>query len=774
MIKEFNNVIRLDTKNTTYLIRISAFNHILSEYYGDRLGEEDEFLFSMEKFDIPGGSAVAYDDSKPGYCLDYLSTEISSVGKGDYKDPSLIIDNGKDYVLDLTYKSHEINKTFTKVSGLPNPHGDAEELVIHLSDELLHINVDLHYVVFEDSDVIARRMVLTNRGDTKISINKAMSLQLDMVGKNFELINLYGGWCFEGQKSSNTLDHTLYVNDSKTGASSNRHNPFFALKEKEATGLSGGVYGFNLIYSGNHYESVEHSSFNKVRVMLGVSPYCFKWNLASNEIFETPFAVMTYSSNGVNGMSQNMHNFVREHISPSCHKGNNHPILVNNWEATYMKFKASNLKKIAKTGSKLGLEMFVLDDGWFGRREDDTKGLGDYDVNKKKLPSGLDGLAKSVNKKGMQFGLWFEPEMISVDSKLYEEHPDWAIHVDGRNPSLGRHQLVLDLTRDDVISYIIENVNKTIDDNNVQYVKWDMNRHISDLSSNIYSGGELFHRYILGLYKLYEGIIASHPNVFFEGCSSGGNRFDLGGLAYFDQIWTSDDTDAYERLSIQSGYSLAYPLSTLSNHVAAETSHQALRKIPLETRFNVALFGSLGYELDISTLEPVEKKAVESQIEFSKEHRNLIMDGDFYQLKDVKRDGYSLWLVVSKDKKEAILGYFNGLQRINPSVDEIRLVGLESEAKYTFQVRHQDHNIHLFGGLINQVLPIKVNEKGFLVYEVSKRMTMPGENEEYSLSGKSLMAGALKLKQQWMGTGFNDDVRLLGDFGSRVYHIKAK
>ena len=773
MIKAINSVFKMDTKNTTCLIRVSEFSHILSEYYGERIDDEDDFLWSKEKYDIPGGCAVAYDESKPGYCLDFLSTEISSVGKGDYKEPSIIIDNGKDYILDLKYDSYEISDGITPINGLPSPHGEAQQLIIHLKDDVVGVGIDLIYATFEESNVIARRIIIKNNGTNKINILKAMSMQIDMIGKDFDMINLFGGWCFEGHKAINHLDHALYVNDSKTGNSSNRHNPFFLLKEKGAGWNSGGVYGFNLIYSGNHYEAVEHSNFNKVRIMIGISPNCFNWVLTANETFETPFAVMTYSPNGINGMSQHMHDFVRKNITPEHRQNIVPPILVNNWEATYMKFKESDLHSIIKNAEKLGLEMFVLDDGWFGRRSDDTKGLGDYDVNEKKLPHGLDGLSKYAEKRDMKFGLWFEPEMVNEDSKLYEEHPDWVLKCDARTPSKGRHQLVLDLSKNEVVDYIIKSVNKVLDENNISYVKWDMNRHISDVSSNAYHAGEMSHRYILGLYKLYDGIISKHPWIFFEGCSSGGNRFDLGGLCYYDQIWTSDDTDAYERLSIQSGYALAYPLRTLSNHVSAYTSHQALRKTPLATRFNVAMFGSLGYELDLSMLDKVEKKDVMSQIEFYKEHRNLVQTGDFYQLKDINDDGYSLWLVVSKDKKEALLGYFNGLQKINPTIDEIKLFGLDPNVKYEFQVREQQHNIHLFGGLVNQVLPIKVNEQGFLVYEVAKHMTIPGEHEKYTLSGKALMSGALKLKQQWMATGFNDDVRVLGDFGSRVYYIKA-
>lgn len=772
MIIIHDNIFKIDTKNTSYIIRKSQFNHILNDYYGAKIKDTLDFEFSKEKYSTPGGTQTYYSEDDDTYSLDQLSQEITSVGKGDYKEPSLIIDNGKDYILDLIYQNHEVKEKNTPLSTLPSPT-NLEELIIHLKDRYLDIYVDLSYLIDYETDCILRNINIINKTNNSIYLNKAMSMQLEMVGKNFELINLYGGWGFEGQKNKVDLHHGIYITDSKTGNSSNRHNPFFMLKTKETTYNYGDSYAFNLIYSGNHYEMVEVSSFNKIRIQTGINPYCFKYELKENDTFETPYALLTYSNKGINGTSQNMHNFIKNHILNPNHKDINSPILINNWEATYMKFKESNLHQIIKNAKKLGLEMFVLDDGWFGRRTDDLKGLGDYDVNKKKLHKGLKGISDYTNKKDLEFGLWFEPEMVNEDSKLYEEHPDWAIKS-FREPSKGRHQLVLDLSRIEVQDYIIKNVNYILDTNNIKYVKWDMNRHMSDISSSFYHAGEIYHRYMIGLYRVLKEIIYTHPNIYFEGCASGGNRFDLGMLSYFDQIWTSDDTDAYERINIQSGYALAYPLRCLSNHVSASPSHSVLRYTPIETRFNVALFGALGYELDLSTLEPAEKKAVTQQIEFYKEHRNLIKEGTFYQLKDIKEDNIALWLVVSKDKKEAILGYFNSLQKMNPQIDEIKLVGLDENLTYEFEVRHQEHNLHMFGGLINQILPFKINERGFIVNTVCKYYTMPGEKESYILSGSALMNGALKLNQQWLGTGFNDKVRALGDFGSRLYYIKEK
>ena len=774
MINKYENIFKLDTKDTSYIIRISHFNHVLNDYYGARISDTLNFDFSREKYGCMAGTAVNYSEEDVSYVLDMLSSEISSVGKGDFKEPSLIIDNGNDYILDLVYQNYKINDNPKPLKTLPSPHSINEELILYLKDKYLDIYVELHYLVSYEANVITRNIIITNKMENDIYLNKAMSMNLEMVGKKFELISLYGGWGFEGQKRKVNLDHGIYIIDSKTGNSSNRHNPFIMLKNVDATYTNGDVYEFNLMYSGNHYEMIEHSSFNKVRIQTGINPHCFKYKLAKDDTFETPYAIMTYSNQGINGASQNMHNYIRNHVTKKEHLDTLSPLLINNWEATYMRFKESNLKQIINNAKDLGLEMFVLDDGWFGRRTDDTKSLGDYDVNKKKLHKGLEGIANFSNKKGLQFGLWFEPEMVNEDSLLYEQHPDWAIKSSYRDPSYGRHQLVLDLSKIEVQDYIITNVNKILDNNNITYVKWDMNRHMSDLSTTTSHAGELPHRYMMGLYRVLKEIIYTHPNVFFEGCASGGNRFDLGMLAYFDQIWTSDDTDAYERINIQSGYALAYPIKCLSNHVSAAPSHSVLRYTPIDTRFNVAFFGAMGYELDLSLLEPAEKGQIKAQIEFYKEHRNLIHDGDFYQLKDIKEDGIALWLVVSKDKNEAILGYYNSLQKMNPSVDEIKLVGLNKDATYKFIVRSQEHNLHMFGGLINQILPFKINERGFIVNTICKYKTMPGEVEEYTLSAEALMAGALKLNQQWMGTGFNEHIRALGDFGSRLYHIKMK
>ena len=775
MISIKNNYIKLDTQNTSYIMHVSKTGHLLNLYYGRKIEiVNDDISFLDEKVVYPHGTTPFYNDEiAKGFTLDGVNQEYPTAGKGDYRESSLVIETKLGYVTDFKYDSAIIEEEVL-LQDLPSCVNQKENLVVTLKDEVLNLKLELIYGIYEDKDVITRSVRLINEDKETVYINKIASFNLDLSSDEFELINFNGAWILETHQSNKKLLPGIYVNDSKTGNSSHRHNPFFMLQEKNGTLNSGSAYGFNLVYSGNHQELVEVTTFHKTRIQSGINPFCLRYEIKENEIFETPVAVLTYSNKGLNGVSQNMHKFVNNHIVRGEWANKDRPVLLNNWEGTYFEFNEAKIVSLAKKAKDVGVELFVLDDGWFGARNDDTKGLGDWVVNKKKLPHDLCGLADKINKMGLKFGLWFEPEMVNENSDLYRAHPDWAIKVPNRVPTPSRNQLVLDLTKVEVQDYIIEAVSKILSNANIEYVKWDMNRNISDFYSERYNQGEFFHRYILGLYRVLKELTSKFPYILFESCASGGNRFDLGMLRYFDQIWTSDDTDAYERINIQSGYALAYPLRTLSNHVSAAPSHSVLRYTPIDTRFNVAMFGALGYELDLSTLQPAEKKAVTAQIEFYKEHRKLIKNGTFYQLKDIKEDNIALWLVVSEDKSEAILGYFNSYQKMNPQVDEIKLVGLDSNAMCEFEVRGQEHNIHMFGGLINQILPFKVNERGFIINTVCKYVTMPGEKESYKLSGSALMNGALKLNQQWMGTGFNDSVRALGDFGSRLYYIKAK
>ena len=776
MIKKIENMFKIDTKDTTYLIRISPFGHLLNDYYGAYIPDCTDFEFSKEKISYPPGTNTIYEESDLSYSLDMLSLEIGTIGKGDYKEPSIHLKTKEGYVLDLRYRDFKINeKSLTKASGLPSFHDVDVELMVFLEDKEIGVEVVLRYAVFFESNVIARNISVVNGSKNSLEIIRAMSMQFEFTNDSHSLLSLYGCWGGEAKKSINKLNHTTYVIDSKTGNSSNRHNPFFMLTSKDSSYSHGDVYGFNLIYSGNHCETIEHNTFDKVRVQIGISPFCFTWKLEPDTVFDTPYAIMTFSDRGRNGVSQNFHDFINTHLISKEFSFRERPSVINNWEVTMMKFKEPEIIRIAKKAKQFGIEVSVLDDGWFSNRNNDNSGLGDYDVNRKKLPSGIKGLAKRVNKIGLQFGLWFEPEMVNEDSKLFKEHPDYIVKSSVHSSSLGRHQHVLDLTRTEVRDYIVKSVNDILDNNNIAYVKWDMNRNISEFSSDArYSIGEFFHRYQLGLYDLFERIVRTHPHILFEGCASGGNRFDLGILHYMPQIWASDDTDPVERITIQSGLALGYPLSSISNHISSSPSKQVLRPSSLETRFNVASFGVLGFELDLSHLSRVEKAATERHLAFYNNHRALFQYGDFYQLADIIEDNKAIWMVVSKDKKEAVLGYFNGLQKVNQQIDVIKTSGLDDNKTYEIGVLTEELNLKMFGSLINLISPIRLNEHGFIIDFLSKRKTLSGEKESYHISGKALNSGALKLVQQWLGTGIGDSVRVLGNFGSRLYYIREK
>ncbi|MFA5236127.1 MAG: alpha-galactosidase, partial [Bacilli bacterium] len=611
------------------------------------------------------------------------------------------------------------------------------------------------------------------------TLDKVMSLQLDLDNRNLELLTLYGGWGAENHVAKRPLLPGIYVNDSKTGNSSNRHNPFFLIVDRSANPSEGLAYGFNLLYSGNHYEMVEATSYKKLRVQVGINPFLFHFELKPNQAFETPVAVMSVSLKGQNGLMGQFHRFVNQHIVRGPWADQERPVVLNNWEATYFDFSEAKLLALIHHAKRLGIELFVLDDGWFGRRKDDTQGLGDYDVNLKKLPHGLDYLADKVNDAGMKFGLWFEPEMVNESSKLFESHPEWAIRADGRKPSLGRHQMVLDLGRFEVQAYLVESISKTLDSAHIEYVKWDMNRHITDFQSEAYNQGEIYHRYVQGLYRVLKILTSKYDYVLWEGCASGGNRFDLGMLCYFQQIWTSDNTDAFERLSIQGGTSLGYPLSTISNHVSASPSHQMLRRTPIETRFHVASFGVLGYELDIRKLDNIEVAAIKDQISYYKAHRRLFQFGEFHQLKSFEKDGFVSWMVKNPSSSEAVVGYFIDHQSLLSGRDYLPGLGFQEDALYTISRREHDHRVKLFGGLINQVSPVHLNENGLIVNWIDKHRSIEQLMKMKKLppliaSGAALNHGAVKLLPQWAGTGYNEAVRVLGDYGSELYYIKQE
>ena len=597
-----------------------------------------------------------------------------------------------------------------------------------------------------------------------------MSLMLDIPRGGFDMLTLDGGWIAEAHINERPLSIGLFVNESTTGDSSNRHNPAFMLKARGADEGRGEVIGFNLAYSGNHYSAAEVSRHGTTRVMTGINPTAFLWRLGAGESFEAPTAIISYSDRGTNALSDNMHGFINAHVIPREHRYTERPVVINNWESTFFNFNRRKLLALARRAKRLGVEMLVLDDGWFGSRSDDTRGLGDWQVNRKKMGGTMASFSERIHKMGMSFGLWFEPECVNEDSDLYRRHPDWAIKVPGRAPSVARNQLVLDLTRPEVRDYLVDAVDRVLTEAKIEYVKWDYNRHISDpYSASLKNQGEFYHRYILGLYDVLRRIFSErHPEVLLESCSSGGNRFDLGMLHLSPQIWTSDDSDARERMDIQRGIYTFYPQSAVSAHVSMTPNQQTLREAPLSTRFNVAAFGVLGYELDFGELTPDERRQIKEQIAFYKAHRKTLQYGRLYRY--FPREGERESWQVLGEGGEIIASMMNLTYSAAPLPDRLRILDAKEGVRYRMETVRQYLKISRFGGLINHISPVRLRADGFILRTVNKHFSLTDGTEKYEVSGEALRAG-IPLAMQYSGTGYNPAVRVTGDFGSTLYLI---
>lgn len=776
MISEKAGVFHLDTGRTSYWFRRTDFGHLEHIYYGPRLkGQPIEAL--LAKRTAVTGSSVVYDASQPLYVLDNLCLEWSGIGRGDYRHSPVEarMPDGS-FVSDFVYQSHQILPGAAQMEGLPAAYGEdteAETLELTLRDASNQVSLLLYYTVFSACDVICRRAALVNENRQPLVLRRMMSMMVDLPDRDYRMVTLDGGWIKEAHKHERPVAPGMYVNASSTGASSNRHNPGFLLAERGAGEDAGQVLGINLIYSGNHYGYVERTAYDLIRVGIGLSPHCFEWTLGQGERFETPQAVLSFSAEGYNGLSKNFHDFVNRHIVRGDWKDRERPVLLNNWEAHFFKFNQRKLLRLARQARKLGVETFVLDDGWFGRRNSDTAGLGDYDVNRRKLSFGMRYFAERIRKLGMGFGLWFEPEMVNPDSGLYRTHPDWAVQLPGKFSTLGRNQLVLDLCNPQVRDYIVENVTNLLDDAGITYVKWDMNRHISEFySPHVASQGEFFHRYILGLYEVLGRIFGPRPHILLETCSSGGNRFDLGMLCYGPQIWASDDTDPVVRQRIQEGLSYLYPLSTMGAHVSESPHQQTLRQTQLSTRFHVASFGCLGYELDLKYLSPVERKEVKRQIEFYKRHRRTFQYGRFVRVPSDK-DNQRFWLCREADGGKAIAGFFQGQARTADGHSILRFPGLLREATYRVEAMAQRLFIRRFGGLVKHIMPVELNPNGFLLRFANRHFALDGCRERYEGDG-ALLAQGILLNNQFMGTNYTPETELLGDYGSYLFVAERK
>ena len=769
-------VFALDTDRTSYIFRVTKFRHLEHIHYGERVRASDAEALSV-KHDIQLGSSVMYDESDDCYCLDNLCLEWSGVGRGDYRQTPIEVKmpDGS-FSSDFLYDSHEIVRGCLPMHSLPAAYDDenaAQTLIIRMRERDRAVTLELYYTVFPASNVISRRCVIKNNCEGDISLRRIMSMSLDMPDRGFLMHSFDGGWIKETHRHVRPVEYGIYVNSSTTGASSNRHNPGFLLSEKNTGEDFGRAWGFNLVYSGNHCGVAERSNHDLVRIQLGINPHCFDWTVRPGERFEAPEAVMTFSERGFNGLSANFHDFVNNNIVRGIWKNVERPVLINSWEACFFKFDREKLLKLARRAKSIGVELFVLDDGWFGARDSDTAGLGDYDVNLKKLPGGLGEFAGSIEKLGMKFGLWFEPESVNVDSGLYRAHPDWAIKPPTGKPCFGRNQLLLDLTRQEVRDYIVESVGKTLDSARISYVKWDMNRHMSDAYSPLLSNqGEFSHRYIMGLYEVLGRIFTPRPHILLESCSSGGNRFDLGMLCYSPQIWASDDTDPIERLDIQGGLSYLYPQSTMGAHVSAAPHQQTLRDTPLSTRFNVAAFGVLGYELELKYMTKAELKELRGQIAFYKKHRKTLQYGRFYRFDEHKANKLH-WQVSSKDGKEHVVGCFQKLCTASEGYDMLSVHGLEPSARYHLVCKRQSLFVKRLGGLVKHVMPVELDPDDFVLRTANKFFTMPDGAEDFVASGAALMSG-VGLNNQFLGTGYNERLHMLGDFGSALYTIKKE
>ena len=684
----------LSTDHTSYMFRIFDQGYLMSLYWGRKLRSTD--LTRLWR-SFPTGFSPNYPGAPNScYSLDLIPTEYPTYGGGDYRVPAMSVrfPTGS-RLLDLRYRSHTITDGCEKPEGLPGLTGGEQTLEIVLADDFTGLEVVLRYVVYPDCDLLVRNSCIRNTTSGPVFITRALSASVDLPDSNWEMIGLYGAHCRERNIDRTPLRHGISAVESRRGASSPQHNPFLALAAPSTTEFTGEAYGVALIYSGNFLAQAEITPFDQTRIQLGIHPADFSWKLEPGEYFITPEAMLTYTDGGLNRLSQNFHQAIKYHLGHAAIRNRPRPIVINNWEATYFQFDEAKLLELIDSCKGLGIDTFVLDDGWFGHRDDDTTSLGDWFVDKRKLPNGLTPLIERCASIGMTFGLWFEPEMISEDSDLYRAHPDWVIRQDGRPYCLGRHQLILDLSRTDVLDYLKETIGGILAANRIAYVKWDMNRHMTDAYSSALPPDrqpEIFHRYMLHLYALLDYLTTTFPDVLFEGCSGGGGRFDAGMLYYSPQIWTSDDTDAIERLKIQYGTSLLYPPQAMTAHVSACPNHQVRRTTPFATRGLVAMSASFGYELNPLMLTDEERRQIAAQTARYHATGSLITDGLFYRLISPFDTDSRAWMFILPDQSRAIVTYVRQLTR--PAYQPIlKLTGLDPDARY-----HIDELDGDFGG----------------------------------------------------------------------------
>lgn len=703
-------IFKLDTANTSYMIGIVDEEQFVGHiYYGAKIRMQDAtyLMHTMENPLVP-----SINNRERCSFLDTFPMEYPGHGAGDYREGCIRVKTKAGHsVVGLQYESYKILDEKPALEGLPSSFAGNEAcqtLVLTCKDSILDLEVELLYSVFEKEDIITRSVRVINHSADPIYLTKVYSACVDMDDRDYEWLTLHGSWARERQIERKKLGYGKQSVGSVRGESSHQEHPFIAWMDPDTTQTQGDVYAMHFVYSGNFQAQIEKSQFESIRVTMGINAEDFCWKLKQGECFTAPEVVLTFSSEGMGNMTRNLHDFYRDHMIRSKYTHMKRPILINNWEATYFDFNTEKLLSIAKRASELGIEMLVMDDGWFGHRNDDSTSLGDWFVNEEKITGGLKYLVDEVNKLGLKFGIWMEPEMISPDSKLYEQHPDWAIAIPGCTATLSRNQYVLDLSRKEVRDYVYCMISNILHSANIEYVKWDMNRQLSDMGSYELPAdrqGELYHRYVLGVYELQERLITEFPDLLLENCSGGGARFDPGMLYYSPQIWCSDDTDAVERLKIQEGTALMYPLSAMGAHISVCPNHTVGRNTPFETRGNVALAGTFGYELDITKIPEKDQEMIPQQVQMYHKYNDLVREGDYYRIASYRENHeFDCYLVAAKDKKDILVTFVQVIGRPNYHSRCIRLQGLDPKMNY--RIEGTDH---VYGGdlLMNAGLQVE-------------------------------------------------------------------
>lgn len=725
LYNEVTKVFHLQTKNTSYQMKVSEYGVLLHLYYGQKLGESDlSYLIMRADRGFSGNPYEAGEDRT--FSLDCLPQEYPCFGIGDYRTDCIqVINEDGSNSVDLRYQSYEIKKGKYTLTGLPSMYwgeDEGETLIINMEDKVTGVDVKLYYGILYDKDVITRAAEVINSGKNYITLNRALSVCLDFPDDKYDMVHFYGKHAMEREYERTPLHHGKQSIGSTRGTSSHQHNPYVILCGKETTEEYGDCYGVSLLYSGSFLAEAEVDQINQTRFVMGIQPETFTWTLGGGEQFTMPETALVYSHDGFTGLTHCYHDAIREHLVRGEWKHKRRPVLINNWEATYFDFNGEKLLAIAKDAKELGIEMLVLDDGWFGKRDNDVSGLGDWFVNEKKMKGSLKELSQKIHEMGLKFGLWFEPEMVSEDSNLYRTHPDWAIKVPGRNPNRSRYQLVLDFSRMEVYQAIRDMIFQILDEVPLEYIKWDMNRSITNLFSvglPAERQGEVSHRYLLNLYRFLEDLTTRYPHILLEGCSGGGGRYDAGMLYYAPQIWCSDDTDAIERLKIQYGTSFCYPIGTVGSHVSASPNHQTGRRTSWKTRGVVAMAGSFGYELDLNKLTPEEKELIREQVKEYDSYYNLVHEGDYYRLTSPYENGrVTSWQFTSKDKKEALFNAVVTSLQANPNPLRIKLKGLIPEAIYEVEGKSYSGEMLMLGGIL---LPVPTEEYQAYQYLISMK-----------------------------------------------------